>query len=279
MHAAYCPGARAVVIGGGLLGLEAAHGLRRHGMDVTVVHLMPSLMERQLDDVSAALLSRAMEARGVTVLTEASTRAVLGEERARCVVLSDGREIPTDLVVMAAGVRPNVVLARASGLDCGRGVHVNDDMRTSDPSVFAIGECAERRGHVVGFVEPIWEMARVCAEHIVGRGATRYMQAAVGTRLKVTGIDAFSAGDFLGDPTTETIVFRDLSRGIHKRFVVREDRLVGISMVGESHDAAWYLALLRREADVAALRGSLAFGPSALDSADGDVESGIVVDA
>jgi nitrite reductase (NADH) large subunit len=262
MRAACRPGGRAVVIGGGLLGLEAAYGLCRNGMDVTVVHLMPSLMERQLDAVSAGLLARSLAARGIAVLTAAQTRAVLGEDRVRAVVLADGREIAADLVVMAAGVRPSIALARAAGLACGRGVQVDDAMRTDDPAIFAIGECAEHRGQVVGLLAPIWDMARVCAEQIAGRAAARYVPGAVGTHLKVTGIDTFSAGEFLGDSTTEAIVFRDVSRGVHKRLVLRGDRLVGVALVGEARDAGWYFDLLRRGADVAAMRDGLAFGPA-----------------
>jgi len=269
MRAACRPGLHAVVIGGGLLGLEAAYGLRRNGMNVTIVHLMPSLMERQLDDVSAGLLARALQARGITVLTGASTRAVLGDERVRGVALADGREIRADLVVVAAGVRPKLALARAAGLACGRGVQVDAAMRTSDPAIFAIGECAEHLGQVVGLVAPIWDMARVCAEHIAGGATACYRPGAVGTHLKVTGIDTFSAGEFLGDATTEAMVFRDLSRGVHKRLVLRGDRLVGVAMVGDARDAGWYFDLLRRGADVAGMRDALAFGPAALASGTG----------
>jgi nitrite reductase (NADH) large subunit len=232
-------------------------------MDVTVVHLMPNLMERQLDGVSAGLLARALQARGIEVVTAASTRAVLGEDRVHGVVLADGREIAAGLVVMAAGVRPSIALARAAGLACGRGVLVDDAMRSSDPCVFAIGECAEHCGQVVGLLAPIWDMARVCADQIVGRTMTRYAPGAVGTYLKVTGIDTFSAGEFLGDATTQAIVFRDLSRGVHKRLVLRDDRLVGIAMVGDAHDSAWYFDLLRQNTDVSATRDALVFGPSA----------------
>ena len=180
MRAACRPGGQAVVIGGGLLGLEAAHGLRRNGMAVTVLHLMPTLMERQLDPVSAGLLARDLEARGITVMTEANTQAILGEACVRGVALADGREIPADLVVMAAGVRPNIALARAAGLACGRGVRVDDGMRTSDPAIFAIGECVEHRGAIFGLVAPIWDMARVCAEQIAGCTDACYAPAAVG---------------------------------------------------------------------------------------------------
>lgn len=264
MRAASRAGGRAVVIGGGLLGLEAAHALHRNGMHVTVVHLLSNLMERQLDTASAGLLVRALEARGIVVIAAACACAVVGEDRARGVALADGREIPTDLVVMATGVRSNAVLARAAGLDCGRGVRVDDRMCTGDPSIFSIGECAEHRGQVVGLVAPIWDMARVFAEQIVGRTAIRYTPSPVGTYLKVTGIDTYSAGDFLGDATTEAIVFRDPSRGVQKRLVLREDRLIGVTMVGDATDAGWYFDLLRHGTSVATMRDMLAFGSRAI---------------
>jgi nitrite reductase (NADH) large subunit len=237
-------GGRAVVIGGGLLGLEAAHGLHRNGMEVTVVHLMSSLMERQLDGMSAALLAQAIEARGITVLTTAST-------------------IPAEIIVMAAGVRPNIALARSAGLECGRGVRVDDTMCTSDPSIYAIGECVEHRGIVVGLVAPIWAMAQAFAQHIAGDPDARYAASAVGTHLKVSGIDTYSAGDFLGDDASEAISFRDIAHGVHRRLVLRDDRLVGIAMVGDARDSGWYFDLLRRGTDVSTMRDTLAFGMAA----------------
>lgn len=256
-------GGRAVVIGGGLLGLEAAHGLHRNDMDVTVVHLMPSLMERQLDGMSAALLAQAIEARGITVLTTASTTALAGEERVTGVVLVDGSTIPAEIVVMAAGVRPNILLPRSAGLECGRGVRVNDTMCTSDPSIYAIGECVEHRGIVVGLVAPIWGMAKTFAQHIAGDPDARYTASAVGTHLKVSGIDTYSAGDFIGDDASEAISFRDIAHGVHRRLVLRDDRLVGIAMVGDARDSGWYFDLLRRGTDVSTMRDTLAFGMAA----------------
>jgi nitrite reductase (NADH) large subunit len=260
IRAACRPGGHAVVVGGGLLGLEAAHGLHRNGMDVTVVHLMARLMERQLDGMSADLLARNIEARGISVLTAASTAALLGEERVSGVELADGRTIPAEIVVMAAGVRPNIALARAAGLDCVRGVCVDDAMRTSDPSIYAIGECAEHHGLVVGLVAPIWDMARVFAQHIAGDCDVQYAAPVVGTHLKVSGVDTYSAGDFLGDDETHAISFRDTARGVHRRLILREDRLIGIAMVGDARDSAWYFDLLRRGADVSTMRDTLAFG-------------------
>ena len=263
MRQACRAGGRAVVIGGGLLGLEAAHGLHRNGMEVTVVHLMPDLMERQLDGMSAALLAQSIEARGITVLTTASTTALAGEDRVTGVVLADGRTIPAEIVVMAAGVRPNILLPRSAGLECGRGVRVNDTMCTSDPSIYAIGECVEHRGIVVGLVAPIWGMAKTFAQHIAGDPDARYTASAVGTHLKVSGIDTYSAGDFIGDDASEAISFRDIAHGVHRRLVLRDDRLVGIAMVGDARDSGWYFDLLRRGTDVSTMRDTLAFGMAA----------------
>lgn len=262
MLAACRPDGRAVVIGGGLLGLEAAHGLARRGMAVSVVHLLPSLMERQLDPVSADLLANDLRGRGIEVLTTASTRAILGTGQVAGVALEDGREIDADLVVMAVGIRPNIALARDAGLSCGRGVRVDDAMRTADPAIFAVGECIEHRGQTFGLVAPLWDMAKVAADHIAEVADSAYLPALTATRLKVTGIDMFSAGEFLGDDTTEEIVFRDPARGVHKRLVLRGDRLVGAVLYGDARDGAWYFDLIRHETDIGALRDLLVFGPA-----------------
>ncbi len=262
MLAACRPGGRAVVIGGGLLGLEAAYGLSRNGMAVTVLHLMPTLMERQLDPLSAEMLRSDLQARGITVLTEANTKSIVGESRVRAVALADGRELPADLVVMAVGIRPNVTLARSAALEIGRGVKVDDAMRTSDPAIYAVGEGVEHRGAVFGLVAPIWEMARVCADNVTDTANAAYVPAVSGTRLKVTGIDMFSAGDFLGGDDAEEIVLQDAVRGVHRRLVVRGDRLAGVVLYGEAGDAGWYLDLLKVNADIGALRDDLIFGPA-----------------
>ncbi|HEX2942469.1 MAG TPA: nitrite reductase large subunit NirB [Rhodopila sp.] len=256
-------GRHAIVIGGGLLGLEAANGLARNGMDTTVLHLMPTLMERQLDPVSAELLKADLASRGIKVLTEANTKAILGTGRAEAVELADGTRLPADIVVMAAGIRPNTELAKAAGLACGRGVQVDDGMRTSDPAVFAVGECVEHRGAVFGLVAPLYEMAKVAADRISGIAETDYVPAVTGTRLKVTGIDMFSAGDFMGDAETDDIVFRDAARGVHKKLVVRGDKLIGAVLYGDARDSAWYFDLIRNGTNVTELRDTLLFGPAA----------------
>jgi nitrite reductase (NADH) large subunit len=253
------PGARVVVIGGGLLGLEAAHGLVKSGARVTLVHLMDRLMERQLDAAAADMLRRAVEARGVEVLLEAQTVRVVGAQRAEAVELKDGRRLEADLVVVAVGVRPNATLAAAAGLAVDRGVAVDDHLQTSAPGLFAIGECVEHRGQCYGLVEPGYEQATVLARRLAGHDA-RYPGSILATNLKVSGVDVFSAGDFLGGPGTEPLVLQDPGLGVYRKLVIAQDRLVGAVLCGDNTDAAWYLELIRSGQSVAALRDDLAFG-------------------
>ncbi|WP_026359570.1 nitrite reductase large subunit NirB [Sphingomonas sp. PR090111-T3T-6A] len=259
MLAAAEKGGDAVVIGGGLLGLEAAHGLTLRGMKVTVLHIMPTLMERQLDEAAAWLLKTALEARGQTILTGADTAEIVGDGWVEGVRLKDGREIPASLVVMAVGIRPSVALARECGLEVGRGVKVDDHMVTSDPAVLAVGECVEHDGLVYGLVAPLWEMCRALADGLVEQ-PTGYRGSVTSTKLKVAGLDVFSAGDFSGGEGTEDIVLRDASRGIYKRVVLKEDRVVGAVLYGDTADGGWYFDLMRKGEDVAMLRDMLIFG-------------------
>ena len=259
MLAAVEKGGRAVVIGGGLLGLEAAHGLALRGMTVTVLHLMPTLLERQLDEAAAWLLRTALESRGQTILTGADTEAILGDTHVTGVRLKDGTELPADLVVMAVGIRPSVALARAAGLDVGRGIKVDDHMVTSDPHVLAVGECVEHDGQVYGLVAPLWDMCRALADGLVER-PSGYRAAPTATKLKVAGLDVFSAGDFSGGDGAEDIVLRDASRGIYKRVVVRGDRIVGAVLYGDTADGNWYFDLLKKGEDIASIRDALIFG-------------------
>lgn len=259
MLAAAEKGGRAVVIGGGLLGLEAAHGLALRGMTVTVLHLMPTLLERQLDEAAAWLLRQALEARGQTILTGADTAAILGATHVTGVALKDGTELPADLVVMAVGIRPSVALAREAGLDVGRGIRVDDHMVTSDPAVLAVGECVEHGGQVYGLVAPLWDMCRALADGLVEQ-PSGYRPAPTATKLKVAGLDVFSAGDFSGGDGAQDIVLRDASRGIYKRVVVRDDRIVGAVLYGDTADGNWYFDLLKKGEDIASIRDSLIFG-------------------
>ncbi|MBC9033790.1 NAD(P)/FAD-dependent oxidoreductase [Sphingomonas sp. JC676] len=252
-------GGHAVVIGGGLLGLEAAHGLTLRGMKVTVLHLMPTLMERQLDEAAGWLLKSALEARGQTILTGADTAEITGESCVEGVRLKDGRLIPASIVVMAVGIRPNVRLAREAGLAIGRGIHVDDHMVTSDPAILAVGECVEHDGNVYGLVAPLFDMCRALADGLVGK-PSGYRGSVTSTKLKVAGLDVFSAGDFSGGDGAEDIVLRDAARGVYKRVVVKDDRIVGAVLYGDTGDGGWYFDLLKRRDDISELRDLLIFG-------------------
>ena len=252
-------GGDAVVIGGGLLGLEAAHGLALRGMKVTVLHIMPTLMERQLDEAAAWLLKSELERRGQTILTGADTAEIYGRGRVEGVRLKDGREIPAAIVVMAVGIRPNVKLARDAGLAIGRGVHVDDHLVSSDADILAVGECVEHQGQVYGLVAPLWDMCRALADGLVA-SPSGYIGSVTSTKLKVSGIDVFSAGDFSGGEGCEDIVLRDASRGVYKRVIVKGNRLIGAVLYGDTQDGNWYFDLLRKQQDVAEIRDALIFG-------------------
>ncbi len=255
----------AVVIGGGLLGLEAANGLRQRGMDVTVVHLMPWLMERQLDAVAGKLLQGSLEQRGIRFLIGAQTIELSGNEhgRVKAIKFKDGSEIPADLVVMAAGIRPNTDLAESAGLYCNRGIVVNDTLQTiTDPRIYAVGECAAHRGVAYGLVAPLFEQGKVCATHLAQFGIGRYSGSQTSTKLKVTGIDLFSAGNFMGGDGTEEIVLSDPLGGVYKKLVIRDDRLVGACLYGDTVDGSWYFKLLREGRPIGELRDRLMFGES-----------------
>ena len=257
---------RAVVIGGGLLGLEAANGLKRRGMDVTVVHLMPWLMERQLDRTAADLLQRSLESKGLAFRLEAKTEALLaGENGHVCGVrLAGGETLAAELVVMAVGIRPNVDLAKAAGLHCDRGIVVNDTLQTFDPRIYAIGECVAHRGQVYGLVAPLFEMAKVCANHLAGYGIGRYAGSQLSTKLKVTGVDLFSAGNFTGGADTEEIVLSDPCNGVYKKLVLKDDKLIGGVLYGDTVDGAWYFKLMRDRQSIAEIRDRLMFGEANL---------------
>lgn len=261
MIAAARPGAKAVVIGGGLLGLEAAAGLALRGMDVTVIHLMGHLMERQLDPAAGYLLQKALEARGIRIHCKGATKAILGHDRVEAVLLEDGTTYGADLVVMAVGIRPETRLATDAGLDVGRGITVSDAMVTSDPAILAVGECVEHDRQLFGLVAPLYDQAKVVAATLLGQEAAfRPVQTA--TKLKVTGCDLFSAGDFADGEGREDIVFRDPARGIYKRLVIKDDRLIGAVMYGDTADGTWFFGLIKDGTDIAPMRDTLIFGPA-----------------
>ena len=255
----------AVVIGGGLLGLEAANGLMKRGMQVTVVHGSNWLMERQLDAVSGQLLQQSLETRGLQFRMNAQTAALIGNEQGRVskVEFKDGSHVPADLVVMAVGIRPNTQLAQSMGLHVDRGIVVSDTLQTvTDPRIYAVGECAAHRGIAYGLVAPLFEQGKVLANHLAEFGIGRYTGSLTSTKLKVTGIDLFSAGNFLGDDTTEEIVMSDPAGGIYKKLVIQGDKLVGACLYGDTVDGSWYFKLLRDGRSVADIRDKLMFGES-----------------
>ncbi len=264
---------KAVVIGGGLLGLEAANGLAKNGMDVTVVHLMDMLMERQLDQPAAELLKASLEEKGLKFLMQVQTARILGGERVSGVKFADGSEVAADLVVMAVGIRPNMALAQSAGIHCERGIVVNDTMQTFDPRVYAVGECVQHRGTCYGLVAPLFDQARVCANHLAHIGIARYEGSVTSTKLKVTGIDLFSAGEFNEGEGDEILVLQDPTQGLYKKLVIRDNRIKGAVMYGDTMDGTWYFQMLRDGTDISALRSSLLFGQHDLgDAGHGDAK-------
>jgi nitrite reductase (NADH) large subunit len=250
----------AVVIGGGLLGLEAANGLMRQGMSVTVVHVTDSLMDRQLDRSASALLQQALERKGLRFLLKANTAEIVGPDRVTAVRFDDGTEVPADLVVMTAGVRPKIDLAKQAGLHCERAIVVDDTLQTYDPRIYAVGECVQHRTATFGLVAPIWDQARVCGAHLAGAGHRRYVQRATATKLKVTGVELYSAGDFIGGPDSEDLVLRDPRRGVYKRLVIEDNRVIGAVLYGDVKEGAWYFDLIQSRTDISSLRSHLLFG-------------------
>ena len=278
----------AVVIGGGLLGLEAANGLMLRGMQVTVVHIMPWLMERQLDDVAGQLLQKSLQQRGIKFLIGAQTEALIGDKdgRVMAVRFKDGQEIPADLVVMAAGIRPNTELALKIGLNCGPqgrgGIVVSDTLQTvTDPRVYSVGECAAHRGIAYGLVAPLFEQGKVCATHLAQFGIGRYTGSQTSTKLKVTGIDLFSAGNFMGGKDCEEIVMSDPYSGVYKKLVIKDDKLIGACLYGDTVDGSWYFKLLREGRKVADIRDKLMFGESNIGDTghEGNTRAAAMADA
>jgi nitrite reductase (NADH) large subunit len=256
---------KAVVIGGGLLGLEAANGLMLRGMDVSVVHVMPTLMERQLDSVAGKMLEKSLKDRGLTFLMGAQTQELVGgaDGRVTAVKFKDGTEVAADLVVMAVGIRPNTELAETMRLHCNKGIVVNDTMQTiTDGRIYSVGECAAHRGVAYGLVAPLFEQAKVAANHLAQFGIGQYKGSLTSTKLKVTGIDLFSAGEFAGGEGTEELVMSDPYGGVYKKLVIKNDKLVGACLYGDTVDGSWYFKLLREGRSVSDIRDKLMFGES-----------------
>ena len=261
---------QAVVIGGGLLGLEAAAGLRNRGMEVTVVHRNPTLMDRQLDDTAGHLLQRAIESLGIRVLTGRNTKAITGDEHVEGVLFRDGSSIQADLVVMAVGIRPSVWLAENAGLQINRGIVVDRHMRTSDPDILAIGECAEFEGAVYGLLAPLYEMANVAAATLLGDEEQHFENRVTAAQLKVTGIDLYSAGDFADGDNREEIVLRDPNQGVYRRLVIEENRLVGTVLYGDTSSMGWYYQMIKDNTDISGIRDYMIFGPGFAEGAAQD---------
>ncbi|MEL6681634.1 MAG: nitrite reductase large subunit NirB, partial [Pseudomonadota bacterium] len=256
------PDNKVVVIGGGLLGLEAAAGMAARGVDVTVVHIMGHLMERQLDEAAGYLLRKALVDKGITVKCSANSKEILGENgQVRALLLDDGTELPCDLLVMAVGIRPNVQLAQEAGLAVGKGIHVDDQMVTSDPDILAVGECVEHDGAIFGLVAPLYDQAKVVAKTLMGETDT-FVQKELSTKLKVTGCDLFSAGDFADGEGREDIVFRDPARGVYRRLIIENNVVIGAVMYGDTADSNWFFGLIKDKTDIAEMRDTLIFGPA-----------------
>lgn len=262
------PGARAVVIGGGLLGLEAAAGMAARGIHVTVVHIASHLMERQLDHAAAGLLQKALEARGIEIMCSANSKEIIAGDdgRVRALLLDEGRELPCDLLVMAVGIRPSVKLAQEAGIETGRGIVVDDQLLTSDPHIYALGECVEHNGALFGLVAPLFDQAKILAQALRGK-SVHFVNKEVSTKLKVTGCDLFSAGDFQDAEGRECITYEDEANAIYKRLVLENDRLIGAVMYGDTTDGAWFFNLIRDGSDVSGMRDMMIFGPAYQEAA------------
>jgi nitrite reductase (NADH) large subunit len=253
---------RAAVIGGGLLGLEAANGLLRQGMEVTVIHDAAHLLNRQLDGEASSMLRNTLAERGIRFCLGAATAEIVASAdgaRLEKIVFKDGSELATDMVVMAVGIRPNVGLAKKIGLQVDKAILVNDTMQTFDPCIYAVGECVQHRGALFGLVAPLFDQAKVCANHLAEMGISRYVQRATATTLKVSGVNLFSAGDF-SDADAESLVLRDPATGVYKRLLLKNDRVIGSVLYGDINDGSWYFDLIKEQRNVAGIRESLLFG-------------------
>ncbi|MFT5716995.1 MAG: nitrite reductase (NADH) large subunit [Oleiphilaceae bacterium] len=262
----------AVVLGGGLLGLEAANGLVQRGMHVTVIHSNKVLLNRQLDNTAGHLLKLELEKRGVHFKLPAKTQTLVdnGAGHVKSVTFEDGSELPCDLFVMAIGVRPNIALAKRAGIHCDKGIVVSDTLQTYDPAIYAVGECIQHRNDTFGLVAPLFEQAKVCANHLSGHGMAEFKTLPSATKLKVTGINLFSLGNFNGDESCDIIRFSDPSAGIYKKLVIKNQQIIGVVLYGATADGAWYQSLLEQRINIEVMREYLIFGQAYFQS---DLES------
>lgn len=251
---------KAVVIGAGLLGLEAAMGLCGRGMEVTVVHSNDIPLNRQLDQEAGELLKQALEKRGLTFKMNARTAKIQGEARVEKICFDDGTILETDLVIMAIGIRPNMALAANSGLYCQKGIVVSDTLQTYDPSIYALGECIEHRGDTFGLVAPLYDQAKVLANHLAEHGVAQYQTLPSATKLKVTGINLFSVGNFIGTDSSENVFYRHKQQGIYKKIVIENNKIIGVVLYGDTQEGPYYHELLDAKTDIQSIRPYLLFG-------------------
>lgn len=256
---------KAVVIGGGLLGLEAANGLMIQGMDVSVVQRGTILMNQQLDQTASDLMQAELEAKGMQFLIGYDTAEFIGSERVEKVRFSNGIEVEADLIVMAVGVRPNIALAKKAGIMCERGVLVDDTLKTYAKNTYAVGECVQYRNQTFGLVAPLYEQAKVCAAQLARIGGDKYKSSVTATQLKVTGINLFSAGDFNGDAQSEIVFYHDPSRHIYKKLVLKNNKIIGSLLYGDITDGNWYFSLLNEQKNISAFRQDILFGQHQVD--------------
>ncbi len=253
---------KAVILGGGLLGLEAANGLALRGMEVTVIHNNAVLLNRQMDQHASKILQKELEQKGLTFKMATKVKQLVGDEMGhiKAVHFANGDSLDCDLFIMAIGVRPNIKLAKAAGLYCEKGIVVNDTLQSYDPRIYAVGECIQHRGETFGLVAPLYEQAKVCANHLTEHGVAQYLTLPTATKLKVTGINLFSMGDFIGDESSETIQFTDSDLSIYKKLIIKANKLVGAVLYGDTRDSFWYQELLESEQSIADIRAGLIFG-------------------
>lgn len=255
----------AVILGGGLLGLEAANGLTQRGMQVTVVNRADHLLNRQLDSQAAGFLQRELESKGIDFRLGVTIKEIIGQNgHVKKIRLNNNDLLPADILVMATGITPNIALAQQTGLNCERGIMVDDSLRTSDAHIYAVGECIQHRGELFGLVAPVYEQAKVCARQLAGQSSVVYRTLLAATMLKVTGIDLFSVGDFTGDAVCQQQLLTDHALGIYRKLVIKDDVVIGMIMYGDTRDSAWYLNLIKNRINIAGIRDSLIFGPLAL---------------
>lgn len=259
----------AVVVGGGLLGLEAAYGIAMHGIKTILVHRSGSILSQQLDSTGGRLLQKNLEKYGIEFKLNTTISEISGKEEVETVTFSDGESVESNLVIFATGIIPNTALAIEATLTTNKGIVVDDFLTTSDESIFAIGECVEHSGNTYGLVAPLYEQAKVLAKKLAGVKTEGYSGSTLSTRLKISGVDLFSAGDYLGDETTEDLILLDEKVGIYKKLVIYDNKIIGVVLYGDTADASWYLKLLKEHTDISDLRTKILFGKSALSGDSG----------